>query len=144
MAGRRCARWPTFARSPASLRRTAGPLDGGDRGGDRLIGGAGVGGAEDRRPGDKQVGAGGGHSGAVVGSIPPSTSSATAEGRIARSRGIFSSECLMNGCPPQPGLTVMQSARSIEWAISLSAPTAVAGLIATPTEAPSSRTSPAT
>ena len=42
----------------------------------------------------------------------------------------------MNGCPPQPGLTVMHSAMSIAPATSASAPTGVAGLIATPTPAP--------
>ena len=42
----------------------------------------------------------------------------------------------MNGCPPQPGLTVMHSAMSSAPATSASAPTGVAGLIATPTPAP--------
>ena len=40
-----------------------------------------------------------------AGSTPPSTSSATSSPRMWRSRSIFSSECSMNGCPPQPGLT---------------------------------------
>ena len=41
---------------------------------------------------------------------------------IARTRSIFSGECAMNGCPPQPGLTVMHSAMSIAPATSASAP----------------------
>ena len=45
----------------------------------------------------------------------------------------------MNGCPPHPGLTVMHSAMSSSSTTSVSAPTGVAGLIATPTLTPLSR-----
>ena len=49
----------------------------------------------------------------------------------------------MNACPPQPGFTVMHRAMSSASAISASAPTAVPGLMATPTQAPLSRMSSA-
>jgi hypothetical protein len=75
--------------------------------------------------------------------MPPSTSTAAPAGTSARTLGIFSSECSMNGCPPHPGLTVMHSAMSIAPATSASAPTGVPGLIARPTPAPRSRISPA-
>ena len=73
------------------------------------------------------------------GSMPPSTSIATPSPTSERSRGSFCSECSMNGCPPQPGLTVMQRAMSIAPGSSESTSGGVAGLIATPTPAPSSR-----
>ncbi len=46
------------------------------------------------------------------GSMPPSTSTATPAPTIARTRSTFCGEWAMNGCPPQPGLTVMHSAMS--------------------------------
>ena len=81
-----------------------------------------------------------GSAGAVLGSMPPSTSHrhAVADDRRARARACPASAA-MNGCPPQPGLTVMHSARSIAPATSASAPDGRAGLIATPTPAPRSR-----
>ncbi len=98
--------------SDASGRRSAQAAL--DRRGDRAVGLAGVRRGEDRRARDEHVRAGlAGTQGAVCGSMPPSTSTATSAPTIARTRGSFSSECAMNGCPPQPGLTVMHSAMSI-------------------------------
>ena len=50
----------------------------------------------------------------------------------------------MNDCPPQPGLTLMQSSRSQSAAIASSAATGVPGLIATPALQPASWIAPTT
>ena len=50
----------------------------------------------------------------------------------------------MNDCPPQPGLTLMQSSRSQSGATDSSAATGVPGLIATPARQPASWMAPTT
>ena len=73
---------------------------------DRPVGLAGIGRAEDRRAGDEHARARlRGSAGAVSGSMPPSTSTAdaVADDRARRAASL-SSECSMNGCPPQPGV----------------------------------------
>ena len=67
----------------------------------------------------------------------PPTLLADAAPRSARRAS--ASECSMNGCPPQPGLTVMHSAMSIVARELGERPGGLAGLIATPTPAPRSR-----
>ena len=103
------------------------------------VGLAGVRGVEDRRARDEERGARAaaewGRSSGRSRRRPPAPPWAL-PASSARSRAIFSGERAMNGCPPQPGLTVMQSARSIVPATRLSTATGVPGLIATPTHAP--------
>ena len=108
-----------------------------DRTRDRPVGLPGVVAAEDRRAGDEHVRAGARCSAARSRRrsrrrpAPPPR-----RRRSPRRAPILSSECAMKACPPQPGLTVMHSAMSIAPATSASAPTGVAGLIATPTPTP--------
>ena len=65
---------------------------------------------------------------AVLASTPPSTSSAGPGPISARRRSILPGLRGRNAWPPQPGLTVMQSARSRSSASSESASTGVAGV----------------
>src|SRR4030095_15750665 len=72
--------------------------------------------------------------GAVVASIPPSTSTSQPGLRrstSSRTRSIFGSVVRMNCWWPKPGLTVMTSTWSRSWTISSSTAPGVAGLMAT-------------
>ncbi len=90
---------------------------------DRSVGLGGVRRPEDRRAGDEEVHAGGAAAGR--GDLDRPRRPPRSRHRwptMWRSRSIFSSECSMNACPPQPGLTDMHSARSIAWETSATAP----------------------
>src|SRR5215207_1694398 len=93
-------------------------------------------------PATKRVAPACAHGPAVVVSTPPSTSRAGPAPISARRRSTLPRVAGMNGWPPQPGLTVMHSARSRSAAISASTRTGVAGHRATPAVQPASLIAP--
>src|SRR5439155_19206681 len=72
------------------------------------------------------------HGAIVSRSTPPSTSIAAFSPTTAFRRRSLSSDCGMNGWPPQPGLTVMHSTSSTSSSTSATASTGVPGLTTTP------------
>ena len=134
-----CATITCGARSAACLARR--PLSAAPAAvGDRRVGRGRVGGAEDRGAGDEQSRARSAHGPAVVAvdaAVDLDRDVAPAAARAGAPS--LSSDASMNGWPPQPGFTVMQSATSSSSATSASASSGVAGLIAAPAAQPASR-----
>jgi hypothetical protein len=100
---------------------------------------AGSGAPKIAEPATKVVAPASAQRGAVLVSTPPSTSRAGPSPVSARRRRILSTDSSMNAWPPQPGFTVMHSARSRSPAICESTSTGVAGQTATPAPQPAAR-----